>query len=95
MLPAEGMEPVHGMDIEEVYEKLRSYLGKLRGQKARDFWGIIHLGKKLKAGADIEDWRDAWARRLLIDLRTPDIGPLILEDDNEASLVVAANYEEF
>ncbi len=97
MLPAEGMEPVHGMDIEKVNAKLRGYLGKLRGtrgQNAKNFWGIIHLGKRLAKGVDIEGWRDTWARDLLINLRSPEIIH-IDEDDSEAARENAANYEEF
>ncbi len=93
MLPAEGMEPVDGMQIEKVNAFLRGYLSKLRGSK--EFWGVIHLGKRLKNGLEIEDWRDGEARRLLIVMRSPDVGPMIDEDDNGAAHERARNYEEF
>ncbi len=94
MLPAKGMEPVIGMDIEKVNAKLRSYLGKLRGEK--DFWKVLLLGKRLAAGVEIESWRDTWARRLLIYMRSPEIiGSHIDEGDCEAARERAVNYEEF
>ncbi len=94
MLPAKGMEPVIGMDIEKVNAKLRGYLGELRGEK--DFWKVLLLGKKLARGADIEGWRDTWARRLLIYMRSPKIiGSHIDDGDGEAARERATNYEEF
>ncbi len=94
MLPAKGMEPVIGMDIEKVNALLRSYLGKLRGQG--DFWKVLLLGKRLAKGEDIEGWRDTWARRLLIYMRSPEIiGSHIDEDDGEEAREKAAIYAEF
>ncbi len=92
MLPAAGMEPVHEMQLEKVWELLRKGIRTM--SKKQRGWAF-DLGRKLKAGRDVPEWQDDWARAALIEMREPDIGPLIDRQDSEAARGKATNYEEF
>ena len=81
------------MLIEKVNEKLRKHLGKLKGDK--DFWGVLHLGKMLEAGKDIEQWRDTWARELLIYFRSPVIESHIDDGDDPEARQRQSDFAEF
>ncbi len=92
MLPAEGMMPVREMDIEEVWDKLRKGIHKM--SKKHRGWAF-NLNRILKAGGKPEAWLDEWARTSLIEMRSPDIGPMIDEDDNAEGREMAINRAEF
>ncbi len=86
------MEPVHEMQLEKVWELLRKGIRTM--SKKHRGWAY-DFGAKLKAGRDVPEWQEEWARGALIDMRTPDMGPLIDPDDNPADDEMALNYAGF
>ncbi len=92
MLPAKGMLPVHEMKLDEVWDKLRLGLGTM--SKKHRGWAFA-LNNHLKAGTKADEWMENWARRVVIENRSPVIESYIDEDDNPEARRREADYAEF